>query len=136
MREALLEEIPIASKTQKKFTDNWKRFRETFPPHLPALVLDAEGTIRHLTPAARRMLEYKGDQLVDSCFFAHVHSKHLYQVMRDVADMVCYGKAHASWLVRLKTGQGRWQWFKAIVSNELSGPDAAITITLRDVHDP
>lgn len=119
----------------KNFPATWKRFQPVLAPHVSALVLDAEGTIRHLTPAARRMLEYRYDQDIDACFFGLVHGRNLYQVMRDVADMVCYGKAQASWLLRLRTGQGRWQWFKATVKNHLNQPEASIVINLRDLHE-
>ena len=37
---------------------------------------------------------------------------------------------HARWLVRLRTGSGRWRWYRAEVRNELAANDA-ITITLR-----
>ena len=88
-----------------------------------------------MTPAARRILEYKSDQAYEPCFFSHVHGRHLYQIMRDVADMVCYGKPHANWLLRIRTGQGRWHWYKAIVRNDLHQREASITITLRNVDE-
>lgn len=131
----LQESAPSAQAVSKNFEATWKRFQSVLSPHVPAVVLDAEGTIQHLTAAARRMLEYRHDQSINTCFFSHVHSRNQYQVMRDIADMVCYGKAQATWLVRLKTGQGRWQWVKANVKNRLNGPEAAITITLRDLHE-
>lgn len=104
-------------------------------PFTPALALDAEGNVKRLTDAARRLLEYRPGQNFDPCFFTHVHGKNLYQVMRDVADMVCYGKEKASWLFRLRTGQGRWRWYRATVTNQLDPPDPAITVTLRDLYD-
>lgn len=119
----------------RKFTAIRKRFQEPVSPHLPTLVLGGDGMIQHTTPAARHMLEYKPDQQIESCFFSHVHGRNLYQVMRDVADMVCYGKASASWLLRIRTGQGRWRWFKASVKNQLNLGEGTILVNLRDLHD-
>lgn len=136
MNDVAVQEMPVAhTLSQKKFDAAWKRFQIPVAPHVPALILDAEGTIQHLTPAARRLLEYRQNQPIEGCFFSHVHGRNLYQVMRDVADMVCYGKAQASWLLRLRTGQGRWQWFKAVVHNHLQGAEQAITIVLRDLNE-
>ncbi len=112
-----------------------KRFQRAANPYAPLLVLNAKGSIEHLSSSAARLLEYDGEASIDPCFFAHVHGKNLYQVMRDVADMVCYGKAQASWLFRLRTGKGRWRWYKATATNSLDGEDeAGITIRLRDLQ--
>ena len=132
----LLRELPeLEAATTKFFSPNRKRFQLDSDAHLPLMLLDAAGTIRHLTPALRKVLEYKPEQPIEPCFFSHVHGKNLYQVMRDVADMVCRGKAQASWLLRLRTGQGRWRWYKATARNELMRPEAPITVHLRDFHE-
>ncbi len=112
-----------------------KRFQQTLTTHTPALVLDGEGTIQHINLNARRLLEYDPEQPVEPCFFSHIHNKNLYQVMRDVADMVCYGKAGASWLLRLNTGRHQWKWFKATVFNQLDHATPSIVITLDDMLD-
>ncbi len=111
-----------------------KRFHQLAAPFGAQLVLDAQGTILHLTTPARRLLEYATDQRMDPCFFAHVHGKNLYQVMRDIADMVCYGKTRASWLFRLHTGAGRWRWFRAQARNKLTDDEPAIVIELKDLN--
>ncbi len=111
----------------EKFEPAWKRFQAG---HVPLVVLSGDGTIRNISPSARRMLEYGHDKDLAPCFFSHVHGRNMYQVMRDVADMVCYGKPRASWLIRLRTGGGRWQWVRATVTNELSGPGRAIRVVL------
>lgn len=97
----------------------------------PQLLLDAEGSITDLTPAARRLLEYQNDAPVERCFFSHVHQKNLFQVMRDVAQMVTTGLPRASWLLRLRTGRRRYQWFKMEVRNRLhqSEHDICVDVT-------
>ena len=128
------DQISLTTDPSRFFEPDRKRFQESDLFHLPLVTLDAEGTIEHLTPAARRVLEYRLDQPMQPCFFSHVHSKNLHQIMRDLADMVCRGKGHASWLVRLRTGQNRWRWYVASAKNELSQSQKAIVVHLRDVH--
>lgn len=115
----------------KKFVPIRKRFQAK--PHLPVIVLNGEGTIEEMSPTARRMLEYGKDDHVPPSFFSHVHGRNIYQVMRDVADIVCYGKPRASWLLRLRTGRGRWQWFRTSVTPHFQDGDLAIHIHLSDL---
>lgn len=123
-------ETPSALSAGESFEPNWKRFQSG---RVPLVVLSGDGTIQDISPAARRMLEYGHDKDLSPCFFSHVHGRNMYQVMRDVADMVCYGKPRANWLIRLRTGGGRWEWVRATVTNELSGPERAIRVVLNSL---
>lgn len=99
----------------------------------PQLLLDAEGSITELTPSARQLLEYPSDAPVERCFFSHVHQKNLFQVMRDVAQMVTVGKPRASWLLRLRTGRRRYQWFKMEVRNRLQQRERDICVEVSPI---
>jgi len=130
--------MPLGPLTQttvasKKFDLDRKRFQELIQQQTPQLILNAEGMIQQLNEAARRLLEYPPDRVVRPSFFSHVHQKNLYQVMRDVADMVCYGKSQATWLLRLRTGKDRWRWYRVSVDNRLQQPDGTLILTLRDL---
>lgn len=124
-------DAPRSAATRDAVAQHRKRFQDHVKTHAPALYLTADGTIRHITSSARQLLEYRTSEGMEPCFFTHVHGKNLYQVMRDVADMVCYGKSQASWLLRLRTGQGRWRWYKASVRNRLED-ESRIEVHLDD----
>jgi hypothetical protein len=133
MKAVVSSETPVLEPVASPFTLDRKRFQEALPPHVPTMVVNSEGLVEFITAAGRHLLEYRPDQSMEPCFFSMVHAKNLYQVMRDVADMVCHGKPKATWLVRLRTGQGRWRWYNAAVRNDLR--NSAILITLRDMHE-
>jgi len=99
--------------------------------HAPILTLDRDGTIQHLTEPARRVLEYAPNATPDPCFFSHVHGRNLRRVMRDLAHMVSHRKQRAQWLLRLRTGNGRWRWYRAIARNHLDHSNASIRVHLR-----
>ncbi|MFB6230355.1 MAG: PAS domain-containing protein, partial [Salinibacter sp.] len=101
------------------------------PSHAPVLTLDRGGTIQHLAEPARRVLEYPPDATPDPCFFSHVHGRNLRRVMRDLARMVSHRKQRARWLLRLRTGNGRWRWYRCVARNHLDQPDGAIQVRLR-----
>lgn len=109
---------------------DWKRFQIMESPLVPLLAVDAEGTIQHISPAARRLLEYPSGASPDPCFFTHVHGRNLYRVMQDIANMVCHRQQQVEWLLRLKTGRGRHRWFKAAVHNRLYDDEARIVMIL------
>lgn len=108
-----------------------KRFQHDEIEHRPVIVLDREGTIQSLTKAARQLLEYGADAHVETCFFSHVHKRNMRRVMRDLAHMVCQGKQRAQWLLRLRTGNRRWRWYRASVENNLAEKDDHILVELR-----
>ena len=109
---------------------DWKRFHN---PSLPLVVLGPDGSMVHVSATARHLLGYQPTQPVEASFFSLIHAKQLFQVMRDVADMVCRGKPSATWLIRLRTVSGRWQWFKADVRYRGDLPEAAVTIVLKSM---
>lgn len=111
-----------------------KQHAKDHPLVLPTVELDAEATIRNISPAARRILEYRPDQPIDSSFLAHVHQRHLFRVMQDLAHMVSYYLQRASWLLRLKTGRGRHRWYRAEVQNCLQESAGRIVIVLKTFH--
>jgi PAS domain-containing protein len=100
-------------------------------PHIPQLTLDKSGTIQDLNEPGRRALEYSADASVNSCFFSHVHGRNLRRVMRDLALMVSHRKQRTRWLLRLRTGSGRWRWYRLAARNHLDEHDGTIRIRLR-----
>jgi len=97
------------------------------PPHVPLLVLDKNGTIQDLTGGARRILEYSSGGSLEPNFFAHVHGQHVRRVMQDLAHMVSHRNQSARWLLRLRTGNHRWHWYRATAENRLDHADGGFT---------
>ena len=95
----------------------------------PQITLDAEGRIQALSPAARTALEYAPDDSPTPNFFSHVAGCSLRQVLRDLGRMVNGDCRRAEWLVRLRTGTGRWRWYRAVATSQLASSDA-ITVNV------
>jgi PAS domain-containing protein len=128
-----MQASPSSSPSTSPFfsPQSWKRFHNDPLSLVPILTLDREGNIQTLTRAARQALEYAADAPLDNCFFTHVHKRNMRRVMRDLADMVSRGKQRAQWLLRLRTGNGRWRWYRASVRNNLGRQEDHIRIRLR-----
>jgi len=95
------------------------------------LHLDRDGTIQHANKPALRALEYAPDEEIEPCFFSHVHGRNLRRVMRDLAHMVSHRTQRVRWLLRLRTGNGRWRWYRAFARNHLDRSDSLIRVQLR-----
>lgn len=87
-------------------------FDETFHENQAILVLDEGGTIQHISRTARRLLTLGAGTITGGSFFERVHPDHLNRVKWDLVQMTIRGKQRVTWLLRLKTGLGPWQWFK------------------------
>jgi len=123
--------MPFRSVPDVSHSDFGSDSKSEDPPYIPVLGLDRDATIQHANEAARRTLEYPPDATLEPCFFSHVHGRNLRQVMRDLAHMVGHRKQRTRWLLRLRTGTGRWRWYRAVARNHLDRADALIRVHLR-----
>lgn len=106
------------------------------PPHVPVLLLNEEGTIQDLTEGARRLLGYSREASIKPCFFSHVHKKNLRRVMHDLAHMVSQRTKRARWLLRLRTGNDRWGWFRIRATRVSGSPERAARLFLQRLGPP
>ena len=126
--------VPPTSGTSSFSSLSQKRVQHLDRTVSPIMTLDRDGTIADTTRAARQLLEYGADTPLDGSFFAHVHDRHRNRVMHDLADMVCRGKQRAQWLLRMRTGNERWRWYRASAHNRLAEEaDDCILIHLRSM---
>jgi len=96
-----------------------RSFDESFHEDQAILVLDEDGDIQHISRTARRLLDLGSGTITGGSFFDRVHPDHLNRVKWDLVQMTIRGKQRVSWLLRLKTGLGPWQWFKLQAINSL-----------------
>ena len=96
-----------------------RSFDENFHEDQAILVLDEDGDIQHISRTARRLLDLGSGTITGGSFFDRVHPDHLNRVKWDLVQMIIRGKQRVTWLLRLKTGLGPWQWFKLQAVNSL-----------------
>lgn len=92
---------------------------ESFHERQAIVVLDEDGTVQHISRQARELLSLETGTIAGRSFFGHVHPDHLNRVKWDLVQMVGRGKQTVTWLLRLRTGLGPWQWFKLQAVNYL-----------------
>ena len=106
------------------------------PPHVPRLLLDRQGDIQDLNRAACRALDCSDDEPLSSrSFFSLIDGRNLRRVMWDLARMIKRKVQEARWLLRLRTGTGRWRWYRVAANNKLRF-EGTIQLTLRPLGSP
>jgi PAS domain-containing protein len=102
---------------------------------VPRIDLDREGTIQRLNADAAAILESSPGEDIDRNFFSHVDGHNLRRVTRDLTQMECHDMKQARWLLRLRTGESRWQWYRAVVRNNLQS-EGTIQVDLCPLKRP
>lgn len=105
--------------------------KHEIPPHVPRIELNQNGTIERMNAGALRALEYSTRESLKACFFSHVHRHNLRRVMHDLAGLIERKLQQARWLLRLRTGKGRYSWFRARAENVWSHSTMGVEILLR-----
>ncbi len=118
--------------TPNSFSD--APFRKRFQLRPPHLVVDSNGHLTALSPDARALLEFPPGQRIETNFFSHVHSRNQYRVMRDVASLLLFDKTRCEWLLRMRSGRGRWLWFQATATCDECDEGARIGIMLEPMR--
>ena len=98
----------------------------------PAIIIGFDGSIKDVSSSAKQILHLRRPGTGETNFFSLVHKSHLYPVMRDVADIICRGKTSAHWLLRLKTSNESWKFFKTEVRKSVTGTEQ-INLLLNEI---
>lgn len=95
------------------------------------MLVNENGTIERVSQRACRLLDSDIRSLTGQTFLRRVHPRAARRVRHDLAQMVGREKQRASWLLRLKTGLGPWQWFKVEAEDRLNpGETGGIVLKL------
>jgi PAS domain S-box-containing protein/diguanylate cyclase (GGDEF)-like protein len=99
-----------------------------------AIVGDAEGNIRFVSPAAERVLGYTQEQLTGESGWDFVHPDDLELTGQAYRAVVAEGGTR-TFRYRLRTGDGTWRWIEQTATNLLHEPIQGVVCNLRDVTE-
>lgn len=100
------------------------------------IVIDMEGKLRYLSPAVKGLLTHQSNSVIGQHVLSFVHRRDLYHVMRSLERLLSQHKQYVSWILRLLTQHGHWQWFKATATRFSYDDDQEIVaIQLQDLAD-
>jgi PAS domain S-box-containing protein len=99
-------------------------------------LVDADGTVRYVTPSVERILGYRPADVVDRSFFDFVHPDDHALVARRLRDALQAPEPAAPIELRLRHRDGSWRWVEATGVNLLDDPNVqAVLGTYRDITE-
>jgi diguanylate cyclase (GGDEF)-like protein/PAS domain S-box-containing protein len=100
------------------------------------MILEAEGTVRYVSPAVERVLGYQPEDLVGTLAFDHVHPEDIEYMSKSFAEALEKPGVQPPVEYRVRTADGSWRHMEAIFSNRLDDPYmAGVVANVRDVTE-
>jgi PAS domain S-box-containing protein len=99
-------------------------------------ILDADGTIRYVSPAVERVMGYKPEEQVGTNAFGSVDPDDREQASNTFAEVLKGPGLHPSLEFRVPHKNGSWRYLEHVVNNLLDDPAVrGVVVTSRDVTE-
>lgn len=99
-------------------------------------VLDADGTLRYASPAAKSMLGYAPEDVVGTSVFDYVHPDDLEGALRALAETLMTPRALPPLEFRARHADGSWRYVEVVRNNRLNDASVGgVVITVRDITE-
>jgi PAS domain S-box-containing protein len=97
-------------------------------------ILEADGTIRYISPAIRKILEYRPGELIRKSIFEFVHPEDVDLIQKDFQRVLKNPTTALSTEFRLRHKDGSWRYIESTHSNLLmDAPGVRIVVNSRDI---
>lgn len=130
-----LERVSLSEELYRRRSD--ERFRKLIQNSSDIVTLyEADGTVRYVSPAIKRVLGYEPEERIDASGFEIVHPDDLPQVKRAFSEALPSPGATISLEVRARHRDGSWRHIEAVGTNLLHDPDLrAVVLNSRDITE-
>src|SRR5215207_1632519 len=99
-------------------------------------ILEADGSIRYVSPAVERVMGYKPEEQIGTNAFGSVHPADREQASNTFAEVLKRPGLHAPLEFRVPHKDGSWRYLEHVVNNLLEDPTVrGVVITSRDVTE-
>ena len=100
------------------------------------MILEADGTVRYVSPAVERVLGYRPEEMVGTLALDYVHPEDVEYMSRSFAQTLEKPGVHPPIEYRARTADGSWRHMEAIRSNWLDDPHiAGVVANVRDITE-
>lgn len=97
-------------------------------------MIDADGTLRYLSPSAARLLGYTADERTGASWHQLIHPEDAGRMRTLFADLLRRPGGQISAQLRCRHKDGSWRWLEGVATNLLTEPSVrAIVVNYRDI---
>ncbi len=99
-------------------------------------VIDADGTVRYVSPAIERVLGYRPEEMIGNSAFDFLHPEDLEEARGIFAEILSEPGIHPPLEFRVAHKDGSWRYFEHAVNNLLDDPSVrGIVVNQHDVTE-
>src|SRR5215218_9610105 len=133
----VMRDVTERKEGEKAIKESEERFRSLVQNISEIItILEADGTIRYVSPAVERVMGYKPEEQVGINAFASVHPEDREQASNTFAGILKRPGLHPPLEFRVPHKDGSWRYLEHVVNNLVDDPSVrGVVITSRDVTE-
>jgi diguanylate cyclase (GGDEF)-like protein/PAS domain S-box-containing protein len=134
---AVIRDVTERKKLEKVLKESEERFRSLVQYASDIItLLEADGTVRHVSPAVERVTGYTPEERIGTSAFGSVHPDDREQALNTFAEVLKVPGLHPPLEFRVPHKEGSWCYLEHVVNNLLDDPTVrGVVVNSRDVTE-
>jgi PAS domain S-box-containing protein len=133
----IVRDISERKKAEQALATSEQRFRALVQNSSDVItVIDAEGTIRYVSPAVERIMGYRPRELVGKSVYYYVRPDNLQEAQKMFAELWSRPGVHPPFEFEVPHKDGSWRYSEFLVNNLLDDPSVrGVVVNQRDITE-
>jgi diguanylate cyclase (GGDEF)-like protein/PAS domain S-box-containing protein len=134
---AVIRDVTERKEVEKVIKESEERFRSLVQYSSDIItLLDADGTVRYVSPAVERVMGYKPEEQIGTSAFGSVHPDDRERALDTFAEVLKKPGLHSLLEFRVLHKDGSWRYLEHVVNNLLDDPAVrGVLVNSRDVTE-
>jgi diguanylate cyclase (GGDEF)-like protein/PAS domain S-box-containing protein len=134
---AVIRDVTERKEVEKVIIESEERFRSLVQYSSDIItLLDADGTVRYVSPAVERVMGYKPEEQIGTSAFGSVHPDDRDRALDTFAEVLKTPGLHSLLESRVPHKDGSWRYLEHLVNNLLDDPAVrGVLVNSRDVTE-
>src|SRR5215204_2961748 len=132
-----IQDVTERKKVEKVIKESEERFRSLVQNTSDIItILEADGTVRYISPAVERVMGYKPEEQIGTNAFGAVHPDDRERALDTFAEVLKRPGLHPPLEFRVPHKDGSWRYVEHVVNNLLDDPAVrGVVVNSRDVTE-